>query len=202
MSTASQPAPRQERSRAKRDRILTTTAQLLAELPYEQIGTKLIAERSGVAIGSLYRYFTDKSAIVTALAVRWLDEMVGVLARSLADPPAELAALIDRIVEAYAEFWRQEPGFHQLWYGAVPGLRIPAETTDDNDEQLVSLLFPVLVARYSLPDGPAMRLRTGVAVTVTSTLLNEAFRHDPHGDPGLLAELKLLLRRYLTEPDR
>src|SRR5215471_3682199 len=57
-------APQQSRSREKVARILATTARLLEQRPYEEIGTKLIAAEAGVSVGILYRFFPDKEAIV------------------------------------------------------------------------------------------------------------------------------------------
>ena len=59
--------PQQTRSRDKLDRILAAAAGLLAELPYQEVSTRLIAERAGVSVGSLYRYFPDRDSIAEAL---------------------------------------------------------------------------------------------------------------------------------------
>lgn len=192
---SSRTPPRQQRSRDKRDRILATTAALLAEMPYDAIGTKLIAERSGVAVGSLYRYFADKTAIVQALTLRWLDRMVDVLDTALADPPPCASDLVDRVVDAYAEFYRREPGFREVWFGGAGTVRLDPSVGDAHDELLATRLRATLTERYGW-DGTEVRIRT--AIKVGDHLLNEAFRADPDGSPELLAELKLLLRRYLA----
>ena len=62
-SQAPRGQPRQARSRDKLDRILAATAELLQELSYDEVGTRLIAERAGVSVGSLYRFFPDKDSI-------------------------------------------------------------------------------------------------------------------------------------------
>ncbi|GAA3510960.1 TetR/AcrR family transcriptional regulator [Actinocatenispora rupis] len=191
---SSRGTPRQERSRAKREQILATTAALLIELPYHEISTKLIAERSGVAVGSLYRYFADKTEIANALLLRWLDRMTAVLDGALADPPARASRLVDRVVDAYADFYRSEPGFHQVWFVGGTATHLPRDVSDAHDELIASHFRAVLTQRY----GIAVSVRQSrVAVTVGDKLLNEAFRDDPAGDPAILAELKLVLRRYL-----
>src|SRR5205814_1616744 len=91
--------PRQQRSRDKYQRVLAATAELLEELPYEAIGTKLIASRAGVAVGSLYRFFVDKQAIVDALAQHWLDRLVELMDEQLTDLPDDPATLAARLVD-------------------------------------------------------------------------------------------------------
>lgn len=68
-------APKQQRSRATVDAILTATTQVLTELGYEKATTNLIARRAGVSIGSLYQYFPNKEALVMALADRHLEDV-------------------------------------------------------------------------------------------------------------------------------
>lgn len=191
---SSRTSPRQERSRAKRDQILATTAALLTELPYHEIGTKLIAERSGVAVGTLYRYFADKTEITDALVLRWLDRMLGVLDGALTRPPRRPETLIDRIIDAYADFYRSEPGFHQVWFVGGTAVHIARDVSDAHDEAIAGRIRTVLADRYGVA---VTRRQARTAVSVGDCLLNEAFRDDPGGDAGTLAELKLVLRRYL-----
>jgi AcrR family transcriptional regulator len=62
--------PRQGRSRAVVDAILEAAAQLLEQEGEAGLNTNVVSERAGVSIGSLYRYFADKEAILLALARR------------------------------------------------------------------------------------------------------------------------------------
>ena len=58
--------PVQERSAARVERMLDVCAALVDELGYEALTTTLVAERAGVAIGSVYQFFPDKRALVQA----------------------------------------------------------------------------------------------------------------------------------------
>ena len=69
-------APQQIRSQQRVDLILDTAAVLFSESGYENASTNAIAERAGISIGSLYRYFPDKDAILRALAGRYRAEML------------------------------------------------------------------------------------------------------------------------------
>jgi AcrR family transcriptional regulator len=185
--------PQQQRSREKYQRVLTATAALLEEMPYEMIGTKLIAHRADVSVGSLYRFFVDKQAIVDALAQHWLDRLVEVMDEQLAVLPPDPVALIDRLVDAYTLFWRAEPGFRKAWswVSVEPG------AGHSNDIELIDRLHAALTRHYGVPADPALLPRLELAIGVAENLLNLAFKRDPHGDPEVLAELKILLARYL-----
>lgn len=63
-------APRQQRSRASVDCVLEAVAQVLEASGEDGFNTNAVAERAGVSIGTLYRYFPDKQSILQALAVR------------------------------------------------------------------------------------------------------------------------------------
>jgi AcrR family transcriptional regulator len=56
--------PKQRRSRATVDAIVEAAAHLLAARGWEASTTNHIAERAGVSIGSLYKYFPNKSSIL------------------------------------------------------------------------------------------------------------------------------------------
>ncbi len=62
--------PRQARANATVDAILTAALQLLEAGGVEQLTTNQVAERAGVSIGTVYQYFADKQAILSALAQR------------------------------------------------------------------------------------------------------------------------------------
>ena len=189
--------PQQQRSRDKRDRVLAAAAALLQEMPFDEIGTRQIADRAGVSVGSLYRFFPDKDAIFSALSATWLDKVLDLMEAQLADPPPTVRELVDRLVEAFAEFFRAEPGYRQVSLGAQ-ALRIDPGAGARNDEQLAERLFTVLTEHYGEPGGDARRRRLTLAVRLTEFMLNQAFRADPAGDAWVLAELKTLLERYLS----
>jgi AcrR family transcriptional regulator len=62
--------PRQARASTTVDAILTAALQLLEAGGVELLTTNHVAERAGVSIGTVYQYFADKQAILSALAQR------------------------------------------------------------------------------------------------------------------------------------
>jgi AcrR family transcriptional regulator len=62
--------PRQQRAQQSVDVILEAAAQVLEATGEAGFNTNAVAERAGVSIGTLYRYFLDKRSILQALALR------------------------------------------------------------------------------------------------------------------------------------
>lgn len=62
--------PRQQRALTSVDFILEAATQVLEATGEAGFNTNAVAQRAGVSIGTLYRYFPDKQAILQALAQR------------------------------------------------------------------------------------------------------------------------------------
>ena len=60
-------APKQERSRRMRDRIVEAAVRVLREDGPLGFTTTKVADEAGISVGSLYQYFPNKHAIVVAL---------------------------------------------------------------------------------------------------------------------------------------
>jgi AcrR family transcriptional regulator len=196
--------PQQSRSREKVARILATTARLLEQRPYDEIGTKLIAAEAGVSVGILYRFFPDKEAIVASLVVDWMDRFVQIFDETTTAPlPADPVDLLGRLIGGYADFFRSQPGFRQVWYGSrlLPAGSLDAEGRD-NDRQLAQRLHGVLTRGYGMADTEQTRRSSYVAVVLADRMLDVAFRDNPAGDPDILTETVRVLARYLDVPSR
>lgn len=81
--------PRREQSRESVDAILATAAVLLDEVGIEGFNTNLLAERAGVRVRTVYRYFPNKYSVIFALteslSVQW-DSWMSSFYRGIADP--------------------------------------------------------------------------------------------------------------------
>ena len=65
--------PRQQRTLEIIKKVEQATLELLKEGGITQLNTNAIAERSGIDIKSLYRFFPNKESIVYRLGQQWLD---------------------------------------------------------------------------------------------------------------------------------
>ncbi|MFJ4843534.1 TetR/AcrR family transcriptional regulator [Streptomyces sp. NPDC088746] len=194
--------PVQQRSADRLARILDAGAALLDETGYEQLSTRAVADRAGVPIGSVYRFFPNKRALVDALAERNLEVYAGrVVARLEAIPEREWRAAIDAVLDEYLAMKRSVAGFALVDFGPpvpVPG-PLDAEVNQRVADRLTELLSGYLGRGRDGAASDARLLRTVlVCVQAADALLQLAFRTDPEGDPDLIAETRVLLRAYLS----
>ncbi len=57
--------------RARRDRIVAAAIDLLAGADYEAVQMRDVAEQAGVALGTIYRYFSSKEHLYAAANLEW-----------------------------------------------------------------------------------------------------------------------------------
>ncbi|MFD1938053.1 MULTISPECIES: TetR/AcrR family transcriptional regulator [Nonomuraea] len=161
--------PVQRRSAEKVDRMLDAAAALLDEGGYDALSTRTVAARTGMPIGSIYRFFSDKRSLAAALTRRNLEQFVARIEPKLVGARA-WDPVIDIVVDEYLDMKSSVPGFAVLDFG-------------DNSE--VARALADLLGIEGL--NPML-----VAVEAADTLLRAH-----HGDPELVEETKRLLRAYL-----
>jgi AcrR family transcriptional regulator len=193
--------PRQARSRERLQRMLDAADDLLSADGAEALTTTRVAEAAGVSVGSLYQYLPDKGAIVEALARRYLTEFEGLMDRMLEEARANPAAWDDpvaRLVDAFAQRYRERPGYRALWFGRHLTEELRAADRQ-NKLALAATVRRLMVVLGLARDGDRLELVARAAVLVADSLLQEAFREDPGGDPALIGEAKRILRLYMDE---
>ncbi|MFF2571652.1 TetR/AcrR family transcriptional regulator [Streptomyces sp. NPDC101191] len=191
-------APVQQRSAERLARILDACAELLDETGYEQLSTRAVAARAGVPIGSVYRFFGNKRAMVAALAHHNLDSYADRIGAGLAAlPSVDALSVIDTVLDAYISMKRTVPGFALVDFGIPAGA--PAEAGDEDPNHLVAdRICGLLAAPLGRPADATLLRKVLVGVEATDALLRLAFRADPAGDPALIAETRALLHAYLA----
>ncbi|ORV97958.1 hypothetical protein AWC14_13430 [Mycobacterium kyorinense] len=105
MTTSKRKNPTQKRAQETIKRILDAAAQLLGGIGYHQLSTNQIAEQAHVSIGTVYRYFNDKSDIISALRARAEGDIMhrlidGLAAASAMEAPAAGRHVVTTLVEA------------------------------------------------------------------------------------------------------
>ena len=187
----------QGRSLARVSRMLDSCAELMDEIGYDGLTTTLLAERAGVAIGSVYQFFPDKRAIVLALAQRNIESYVERLSTKIAS--GELTHWWDAVDAAMDEFIdmnRSTPGFRTLRFGDVVDRNL-LDAERDNDAVLTEQLGKVLVGAFGLPESDRLLFSLAIAVEMADGLIKLAFRRDPDGDEQVLSEAKKIVKEYL-----
>lgn len=191
--------PSQRRSAERVQRMLDACAELLEEAGYDGLSTTRVAQRAQVAIGSVYQFFPDKRAIAQALALRNLELFGDRVARLLADGEFEhWYDAVGVIIGAFVEMHRTVPGFGVLRFGDVADMNL-LDGTASNNAVVADRLRALLIDALGVSDVPSLARAVTVAVEAGDAVLQMAFRHDPTGDPELLAEVELLIRGYLAQ---
>jgi len=190
--------PRQARSRTRVQHILDVTERLVLAHGYDSINTNLIASESGVPIGTLYHYYSNKYAIFADVVKRSFAELeLEWKQQPLADPEKEsIEDYFDRIVDMMAEHWRRRRAAMQLWsiLQHTPEMR----TVTDRFLELTTRRNAATIAHY-FPDVPlARRKLVGMVMEeVASALLNRMNSCGAAQRNGLLREMKAIIRAYL-----
>ncbi|GLW23705.1 MULTISPECIES: TetR family transcriptional regulator [Microbispora] len=190
--------PAQRRSVRRVERMLDACAELLDEGGYDALTTTRVAERAGVAIGSVYQFFPDKRALSQALARRNAELFAARVGRRfMIEDYTGWWDAVDAIIDEYVEMHRSVPGFRSLHFGDVFDLDL-LDSVADNSTVIAGRLRALLLTEFGLADGEDLDRAILVAVEAGDAVLKLAFRHDPHGDPVIVTEAKQLVRGYLS----
>ncbi|MGW0944694.1 TetR family transcriptional regulator [Streptomyces sp. NPDC002623] len=195
-ATSLRRAPVQRRSAERLTRILDACADLLDEVGYDALSTRAVAERAGVPIGSVYRFFGNKRQMADALAQRNLERYSErVTERLKGARRGDWRAAMDAVLDEYLAMKRTAPGFSLVDFGnQIPVGARHAEPNHRVADRLTALLSDYLVRE---PDDDLRRTFL-IAVETADTLVHLAFRVDPEGDAKVIDETRALLRSYLA----
>jgi len=177
--------PVQARSAARLTALLDAAAHVVHEIGYERLTTAMVADRAGASIGTVYRYFPDRIAVLQSLAARNAERTSGLALAEITNPAhrdwlTALSAGFHHVMLAF----RDEPGFASLRYGDTIDLRPSAGTPAM--QAFADALFDALVARFELDGSEEARAAFAAAVVASDALCARAFRLDPAGDEHFL----------------
>ena len=178
--------PVQARSTARLAALLDAAAAVIDEIGYERLTTAMVAERAGASIGTVYRYFPDRIAVLQALGARNLERALSRVTDEAANVKHDdwLSALhgsMDVLIEAF----RNEPGFRSLRVGDVIDLR-PAPNEVPFKSIVASALLDSLVSRFGVPDNDEVRFAFETSIEISDALAARAFARNPDGDVSFL----------------
>lgn len=192
--------PRQARSKATVEAILEATARILRSEGYAGLSTNKVAKLAGVSVGSLYQYFPNKTALVTALVEQHAQSIREIVANGfleLADAPLPVVArqLVSKMVEVHAV----DPILHVVLTEQLP--RGDEHACVQNEVQVMEgLLHMFLLSRQDELRQKDLKLASFVVVQLVEALTHRAIVEHPDKlqDGALEDELVDLLLRYLV----
>ncbi|MFN8018246.1 MAG: TetR/AcrR family transcriptional regulator [Acidimicrobiales bacterium] len=162
--------------------LLDVAEEVFEEVGYDAATTNLVAQRAGVPVGTLYRWFPDKAALAEALADRYLAELLELYSGLLTDIDAgeRIGDFLHRVIGELIEATRDQRALPALLVAAVvpgdrsnAGARLRAALTD-HIRGLIELRVP------GIPDD--LRDRTAaVCVTLSHVIVASAVDDSPFG---------------------
>jgi AcrR family transcriptional regulator len=195
--------PTQKRSRERFERILACAAELMAEKGSEAFRMSDIVERTGIAFGSLYQYFPDKTAIIGTLAERYNATGRDCVRRDLSavKTARDLHPALCRITDSYHEMFLAEPVMRDIWQ-ATQADRVLQKLDAEDMAILSGLLLDAL--RRIAPDAPEVALSAfaQLVMTMIAAAVRHAITLPPRDARRLLTLFKRMLPTTLAAIDK
>ena len=199
-STVPRKSPKQERSRATIEAILTATTRVLVKEGFDKASTNRIADQAGVSMGSLYQYVPSKEALVAALIERHTEEMSAVLTeafdRVAALPvPEATREMVALMLRAHSI----DPALHRVLIEQVPrvGRLSRIHEVEGRAEQMVRAYLALHRDELRIGDLDAAAF---LVVSTVEALTHAAVIYHPERlkTETLAAEVTAMVVRYLA----
>lgn len=152
-----------------------------------------IAAEAGVAVGTLYQYFTGVDDVIDAVVRRHLERFRELIVQTFDN--ASIATAADAsvaVVDAFVDYYRVQPGFRSIWFGMGHASRLRALEVA-NHEILSAVMYDELTSRGLMPDSSVARIITITNWELADSLVGLAFRRDPNGDEATLVYARHLI---------
>lgn len=99
--------------------LLTAAEQLLEEKGIAGISLREVAKQAGVSHTAPYRHFTDKQALLQALAVIGYRRLAEAMEKAIEQHPDDPLAQLRASLSAYIDLAAQQPQIDQLMFGGI-----------------------------------------------------------------------------------
>ncbi|MEU0129086.1 MULTISPECIES: helix-turn-helix domain-containing protein [unclassified Streptomyces] len=183
--------PRQARSAATLARVMRAAEEIATSSGLADMTMTAVAERAGVAVGSIYRRFESKEQLVTALTERMLEQREEYVAERLRTAEPSLRGVVDAYAQALLRSFADHSAlFPELLRARDSGaLDRGARTITEIHRLLLEAAAPhIRQIRRSDPEG--------ALDTVARAILGACFHNSLRPDP---AEGEAARRRYADE---
>lgn len=171
--------------------IVDAAARIVDERGAERLTTAAIARATGLAIGSIYRYFPDRVAILVALGRRSRERLHERLriASDMGQPTLEQT--IDAFVDTVAQHYRSEPSVRSIGMGDRVDLGADREHVPWTE--VASPVVDALVRDHGVPSALAV-VAIDTAAPMVDALVELAFRDHAAGERTFLQHARLVAR--------
>jgi AcrR family transcriptional regulator len=191
--------PTQQRSRDRYERILQSAVDLMVEKGSEAFRMSDIVERTGIAFGSLYQYFPDKTAVIETLAERYNALGRDCVARDVGriSSPQDLHAALCSITDGYYQMFVDNPVMRDIWT-ATQADRALQKLDEEDGTYLAGLLSTALhVIAPRVPDA-TLSTFSQLMMTLIAAAVRHAILLDSKDAQGFLGLFKQMLPKDLS----
>ncbi len=158
----------------------------------------MVADRAGASIGTVYRYFPDRIAVLQSVASRAVDRFADRISETFeSSTHSTWWEAIDALIDGGIDAFRNEPAFAALRFGDVLDLR-PREDDQTGSSIVASHVAPILVSRYGIAGGNTLAFHLEVTFSLVDGLLARAFAFDSKGDERFITEARTVAKNYLV----
>ncbi|WP_066042852.1 TetR/AcrR family transcriptional regulator [Herbiconiux solani] len=189
--------PVQARSSERIGALLDAASAVVAEVGIERLTTAMVAERAGASIGTVYRYFPDRIAVLGAMSLRGFERFLRASVDLLeSTKPTTMDAAFGCLIDAAVQMHRTEPGFTSIRLSdqiALP--EVDGGTAAS--ARVAGPLAEIFAAEFDIADDGTLADRLDIALTMVDALLVRAFIIDPQGDEDAIAACRAVVTAYL-----
>jgi AcrR family transcriptional regulator len=182
--------PVQARAKRTYEAILVAAAQLLIEVGVERISTNLIAERAGIAVPALYRYFPNKYAVLHALGAAMMDRQneVGLVWFKRLETLEELLKLTYKVTS------EQLAGLEiiQSLRAVGPLQELRLESNRSVSDQFAALI----AAALGWPLTPMLKMQSRLSVETGYAVVELAMEDSTVSSDAVLSQGALMIQAY------
>jgi AcrR family transcriptional regulator len=192
--------PKQQRGKARVEKILDAAAAVFDEVGYEAATTHMIAAKAGTAIGSLYQFFPDKAAIFKAMELRHAERVKGFWEQT--DIPQlvqlPLRQMIHVLVTAVSELFEQ-PVSRVVFVQFYLARQIFQSLDESMTQEAIEFMANILKHRNPALSQEQRHLLAEVCVHSSNAVILAALRNsDPEHRQRLTQQIEDLMVSYLA----
>lgn len=191
--------PVQLRSSKRVSNILDAAAGYIQENGYETLTTAIVAKRSAASIGTVYRYFPDRLAMLRTLAARNLGRAEHALSKALTEAePKTLSDALDVVAGCMEDLYRNEPGYRSVRAGDPIDIR-PMPVSRMGNQHLEQLMIEEFSQSLSISFDSKARLALETGFDALDSLLARAFKRIERGDKTVVTQARRIFHLIVED---
>jgi TetR/AcrR family transcriptional regulator, cholesterol catabolism regulator len=137
---------------ARRERVIRAALELAAEGGYDAVQMRDVAARGQVALGTIYRYFPSKDALLLSVMVQWL----GDLEQRVTRHPPTGATTVDRIMDVLGRAVRSMDREPRLTRAVIAAMTAGDPASVDAIGDVTAAMARIMAAAFPDDVDPAL----------------------------------------------